>query len=225
VSAALGTGALVFPCTLDDKVISDAAIATNISGGHGATVTFDPTALNPGFTIAADPSSPFVATSEDFFALISFTIATTSGLPLIKDVSASLLGAGVTGTGDLSVTILTPGGDLVLDETMTSGMMFFDPVASIDELISISLSGGGDGSAFFEGITVNFSELPAPVPEPSSVALLALGFLCLVRARWGAWHRQRARKPDPDAAGQTLDRRVSGARRWRADRRCCLAER
>jgi hypothetical protein len=75
---------------------------------------------------------------------------------------------------------------------MTSEMAFFAPVASIEELITINLSGGADGSASFQGITINFSEIPGPVPEPTSVALLALGFLCLGWARWRAWTRQPA---------------------------------
>lgn len=80
---------LVFPCTLDDKNVSNPFFSSNVTNGaHGTTGTFDHTALNPGFTIATNPSTPLVA-PPDLNGVLSFTIATISGLPLIEDISAS----------------------------------------------------------------------------------------------------------------------------------------
>lgn len=83
--------------------------------------------------------------------------------------------------------IFTPGGNLSLSAITTSGFISFAPVASINEIITVTLLGGTAGTASLQGFTVHYSELPpAPVPATATVALLACGVLGL------AWARRRS---------------------------------
>ncbi len=163
------------PCAFDDKDISNGSFSGNVideGGGHGTTITVDTTPLNPGFTIVAT-NSPFVSDStvaEE--ATLEFDITTQSGLPLIENVSASLINPIATGTGSLTVTISTPGGNLVLTPGTPSGAISFPPVALLHELIHGVLTGGTAGSASLQGLKINFSEIrPSAVccPPPNPV--------------------------------------------------------
>jgi hypothetical protein len=106
-------------------------------------------------------------------ATLTVDVATESGLALIDDISASIVG-GATGTGALTVTILTPGGDVILDASTASGTKSFTPTGSLHEVITADWV-GGDGSASLSSLTINFSEIPAPVPEPATLVLLGTG--------------------------------------------------
>lgn len=189
-----GHGTVIPPCTFDGGVLTLQS-ATNADfssgGGHNTQITFpvSPT-LGPGIQIAADPSAAFptFSASHDGIngvdtATIGLTVSAQAGF-LIHDVSFTLLSPQVTGTGTISwsldgVTETFPGSsfvDIVLPQN----------VSSITDTLIITLSEGSSGDASIVGGVINYSLVPAPVPEPASLAIFGtalLGFGVLRRRR------------------------------------------
>ena len=175
------------PCTIGANLeVVSANSSGGGGGGGGATLVFINDAVNPGFTITGN--TPITDNSgESGSSSVTFSLLALNGR-LIEDVSASV-GGSFTGTGTGSVTFTTPGGDLVLGHLTTggsttlSGDVTFSPVSSLDELVTLSGSGGTDGSVTINSFTYQVSLVaPAAVPEPSTLLLFGSGLAGLAGA-------------------------------------------
>jgi len=142
-------------------------------GGHDTMVSFP----GSGIEITCDLNCPYKAsdnTTGTGGGSLTFTISTVSGLPLIHDLSLTLLDPSVTGTGSISWSLGTVSGD----QTINFGELIFStPQSSITETANITLFAGcgpepcTSGNAFINGVLFNVSL----VPEPASLTLLGIG--------------------------------------------------
>jgi len=180
-----------FSCTIDDKTFSSFTYSVSPFGASPAAsaVTVIPVnngASGIGFTFQALWTVSAGATLD---SLIGFSAAVTSGAALIEDASIALLsGAGITGTGTLTITeglCLTgpcpPGGITTVVNSSNSATtiflpshVFFTPTGSLTASKDIGLSAGTSGTVTVSSITDTFSQR---VPEPSTLLLLGSGLL------------------------------------------------
>ena len=172
-----GHHTVVIPCTFDGGLLSlDSGTTLEVGGGmggHDTMVSFP----GSGIEITCDLNCPYKAsdnTTGTGGGSLTFTISTVSGLPLIHDLSLTLLDPSVTGTGSISWSLGTVSGD----QTMNFGELIFStPQSSITETANITLSAGcgpepcTSGNAFINGVLFNVSL----VPEPASLTLLGIG--------------------------------------------------
>jgi hypothetical protein len=187
-------------CGIDDKTFSNFTYSTSGTNPLPASsITVNPinTPLNPGFLFNA----PWGAQAgETQGSLIGFTVNVNPGGNLINDLSLYMFGAGVLGTGQVSVTETYCAGDTFADlcahgtegtllTILNSGTSIlhasasFGPVSVVDVMKDIELVGGSNGSAaLVSGVQNQFSE----VPEPGSLVLFGSGIVGLagVLRRW-----------------------------------------
>jgi len=177
-------------CGIDDKTFSNfsySTAGTNHMPASSITVNPIDTPFNPGFLFNA-PWGVQAGETQD--SLIGFTVSVNPGGNLIKDLSLFMFGAGVLGTGQVSVAETYCAGDtfangcangttgslLTLLNSNTSiliaNVTFDNPVSVVDVVKDITLLGGSDGSAaLVSGVQNQFSE----VPEPGSLMLFGSG--------------------------------------------------
>jgi hypothetical protein len=177
-------------CGIDDKTFSDFSYATggtNHMPASSITVTPIDTPFNPGLLFSA-PWGVQAGETQD--SLLGFTVSVNPGGNLIKDLSLFMFGAGVLGTGQVSVAETYCAGDtfangcangvtgslLTILNSSTSiliaNVTFDNPVSIVDVRKDIELLGGTNGSAaLVSGVQNQFSE----VPEPGSLMLFGSG--------------------------------------------------
>jgi len=183
----LGPG---YSCGIDDKTFQNFSYSTGGTNQMPATsITVNPinTPFNPGLLFNA-PWGVGAGQTQD--SLIGFTVTVNPGGNLINDLSLYMFGAGVLGTGQVSVAETYCAGDtfanlcahgtegtlLAILNANTSilhaSVTFANPVGIVDVRKDIELLGGADGSAaLVSGVSNQFSE----VPEPGSLMLLGSG--------------------------------------------------
>jgi hypothetical protein len=154
------TSPLVTPCSIGSNLVLNSGDITfsTFGPGHHGTLTF----LSDGFTF--DTTVPLSGLGS---GAATYSISTLNGRATIEDLSASLINDRLTD----SVTLTSPGGNLVLDSSTPSGEKLFAPVSSLSGSITVVL---GPGETL-EGFTVHFSQ----IPEPSTLLLLGSGFAAL----------------------------------------------
>jgi hypothetical protein len=179
-----------FSCGIDDKTFDTFSYSTGGTNQLPANqITVNPinTPFNPGFLFNA-PWSAGANQTQD--SLIGFTAHVNQGGNLIDDLSLYMFGAGVIGTGQVSVAETYCAGDTFADlcahgtegtllailnsniSILHASVTFNTPVSIVDVRKDIELIGGGDGSAsLVSGVSNQFSE----VPEPGSLVLLGSG--------------------------------------------------
>ena len=180
-------------CGIDDKTFSNFTYSTSGTDLMPASsITVNPlnTPFNPGFLFNA-PWGVGAGHTQD--SLIGFTANVNAGGNLIDDLSLNMFGAGILGTGQVSVVETYCAGDTFADNCAngTEGTLLtilnsstsilhasatFGPVKIVDVMKDITLLGGSNGSAsLVSGVQNNFSE----VPEPGSLVLLGSGVIGL----------------------------------------------
>lgn len=199
-------------CTLGDKTFSDFSFGST-AGGSGVapsaneiTVTPSITSGGPGLifsagTIGVTQGAPI--TSATFVdVILDYTVIAEAGFQI---AGADLAVAdGLTGAGQGSVTgFLTalPSGvplpplNAVLPTT-TDAAVFptsTDGVAVLDDVL-VEIPAGDSGSASITSASQHFSQIPVvAVPEPTTIALFAVGMAGLGMARLGMARRRRLR--------------------------------
>ena len=191
-------------CTVTDKLFFDFAY---LSSAVGATpipatgITVTPIVLpgDPGLLFSAGwVAGPGVTLDS----LIFYTVET--GGALIKDNSLGIAGVATTGTGIVTVaenkclgglfspspfgTLCTPPGTPMVTLFVFDTPGFFDvfdtivfsPVAFIDVIKDITVSGGFEGIASLSAVSQQFSQV---VPEPSTFVLFGSALLGLAGMR------------------------------------------
>jgi len=194
----LGPG---FACGIDDKTFNNFSYSTSGTNQLPASsITVNPinTPFNPGFLFNA-PWGVQAGQTQD--SLIGFTVTVNPGGNLINDLSLYMFGAGVLGTGQVSVAETYCAGDTFADlcakgtegtlltilnsgtSLLHASVTFNNPVSIVDVRKDIELLGGTNGSAaLVSGVENQFSE----VPEPGSLVLFGSGIVGLagVVRRW-----------------------------------------
>jgi len=182
----LGPG---FSCGIGDKTFQNFSYSTGGTNQiQASSITANPVNVpfNPGFLFNA----PWGAgPGETQSSLIGFTVTVNPGGNLINDLSLYMFGAGVLGTGQVSVAETYCAGDTFANSCAngTEGTLLtilngntsilhasvsFGPVSIVDVVKDIELDGGANGSAaLVSGVENQFSE----VPEPGSLMLLGSG--------------------------------------------------
>jgi len=179
-----------YSCGIDDKTFdtfSYSTAGTNPLSANQITVNPINTPFNPGFLFNAAWSAGAGQTQD---SLIGFTVHVNPGGNLIDDLSLYMFGAGVIGSGQVSVAETYCAGDTFADlcahgtegtlltllngstSILHASVTFNNPVSIVDVEKDIELIGGGNGSAtLVSGVENQFSE----VPEPGSLMLLGSG--------------------------------------------------
>ena len=176
-------------CGIDDKTFSDFSYSTSGTNPMPASsITVNPidTPFNPGFLFNAPWG---VQAGQTQGSLIGFTVKVNQGGNLINDLSLYMFGAGVIGSGQVTVAETYCLGDTFANQcangvegtlmtilnsntSILHDSVSFNPVSIVDVKKDIELIGGGDGSAtLVSGVQNQFSE----VPEPSSLLLFGSG--------------------------------------------------
>jgi hypothetical protein len=176
-------------CGIDDKTFSNfsySSTGTNTLPASSITVNPITTQFNPGFLFNAPWGAQAGQTQG---SQIGFTVNVNPGGNLINDISLYMFGAGVLGTGQVSVSETYCAGDTFADACAhgTEGSLMtilnsgtsilhasatFGPVSVVDVMKDIELVGGSNGSAaLVSGVQNQFSE----VPEPGSLVLFGSG--------------------------------------------------
>jgi hypothetical protein len=182
-----------FSCGIDDKTFSNFSYSTAGSNQMPAgSIAVNPITVpfNPGFLFNAPWG---VQAGQTQSSLIGFTVNVNPGGNLIDDLSLYMFGAGIVGTGQVSVTETYCAGDTFADACAhgTEGTLLtmlnssqsrlhdsvsFAGVSVVDVVKDVELSGGANGSAaVVSGVQNQFSE----VPEPGSLMLFGSGVVCL----------------------------------------------
>ena len=176
-------------CGIDDKTFSDffySTAGTNHMPASSITVNPITTQNNPGFLFNAPWG---VQAGETQQSLMAFTVNVNPGGNLIDDLSLYMFGAGIVGSGQVSVAETFCAGDTFANgcangvtgslltilngsTSILTAHVDFDPVSVVDVVKSVQLLGGSNGSAAVVGGVQNqFSE----VPEPGSLLLFGSG--------------------------------------------------
>jgi hypothetical protein len=163
-------------------------------GGGGTTVTTsnaDP--LNPSLTImGSSPCTGTLSSPGTFSISGGFTLTAASGF-LIDDIAFSI-DCGVAGTAGATsggFTVTNPGtaitGNCPLFADSSGHSLvgplesIFTPVSSLNETITLFLSGPAGSSSTLNSMTgqVSLTPISSSVPEPASVLLLGAGLASL----------------------------------------------
>lgn len=184
-------------CGINDLTFNNFSYSTaGTNPMPASSITVNPinTPNNPGFLFNA-PWGAGAGQTQD--SLIGFTV--TAPTAEITDLSLSMFGAGVIGTGQVSVAETYCAGDTFADlcahgtegtllTLLNSGTSIltasatFGPVKIVDVYKDIELLGGTGGSAaLISGVSNQFS-----TPEPGSLVLFGSGIVGLagVMRRW-----------------------------------------
>jgi len=182
-----GHNTVITPCTFDSGVLSfNSATGPNgadlggSGGGHHTVVSFP----GAGIQISADTGFPPYSASMDgtngvLTATITLDVSTVSGLPLIHDISLSLLDPVVTGTG--TITWSLDGHSETFPNNNPIDIVLPIAVSGTTDVLSITMTEGTAGDASVEGALISYSL----VPEPSALLILASGLVALLAiSRW-----------------------------------------
>ena len=151
--------------------------------------------LNPGFQWSAGWHVSNVSGVLEQDSLFQFTVNVNPGGNLITDVSLSIGGVGISGTGGvfvdetvcLGATFPACTGGTVRELSVFqdgSGSQLFDEisfagVSEVDVQKDVLVDAGTNGSARLSLLTNQFSEGTGTTPEPASILLFGSGALAL----------------------------------------------
>jgi hypothetical protein len=196
-----GDYTFAFPngCTIGDKLFSDFYATSNIDRLPTVPTpvsSFDTAGFEFFFTLLDPAFSPTYAgpTETNSFAIAFRATVQPGGRSITGDLF-SLTGVQVTGTGTIDASEVTclsgtfprpisssplcSSGQTAQAGTSApqlSAIANFSPVEAVDVVISITLSGGPNGTARLNGLRLQVAE----VPEPSTLVLLSSGVAALV---------------------------------------------
>jgi len=191
-----------FSCGIDDKTFSNffySTAGTNPMPASSITVNPITTPFNPGFLFNA-PWAVQAGQTQDSLIGLTATVNQNSD-HLIDDLTLQMFGAGVVGSGQVSIAETYCAGDtfanncangiegtlltiLNANTSILHASVSFGPVRVVDVMKDVELLGGANGSAsLLSGVQNQFSETEVPgVPEPGTMLLTGMGALGLAGA-------------------------------------------
>lgn len=188
-------------CTVGDQLLSGFSWSSTVTG-IGTLINF-PTPITSSntaglsFTLTNAPEFglPFsVGPSGTKSFAIALAASVGPGSSIAGDLF-SLLSTQVTGSGTIEAfEVVCLGGifsgplssplcssALTAQASATSpqfaAMTTFSPVQSIDSILTVTLSGGANGTASVGGVEMQASEIPLATPEPGSLLLVGIGLV------------------------------------------------
>jgi len=186
-------------CVIGDKTFANFALTpggSNPPAADGSTIGYTTIANGPGNTwgFTFNPAIT-VDNGATWDALLTYTVAVTSGQALITSIHNNMIGAGVEG-GSVAVAESYCLGGSVLDCQNLQGLdlvfvndtgsnlsanVTFDPVNLVGISKDIFVGSDEGGTAHLSGVVNTVDQ--TTVPEPTTLGLLGAGLLGLGLAR------------------------------------------